>query len=75
MNFSKLKFCVSFFVESAAQDQQIQQQARKDQLFEDELEAWMDETTGSIDRIAFGFKRKTTSGRSYGGIQRLTMGS
>jgi hypothetical protein len=70
-----LAIAVGFFVESAAQDQQVQQQHRKDQLFQDELEAWMDETTGSIDSIAFGFKKKTTSGRAFGGVQRLKVGS
>ena len=70
-----LAIACAFFVESAAQDQQTAQQHRKDQLFQDELEAWMDETTGSIDSIAFGFKKKTTSGRSFGGVRRLKVGS
>ena len=69
-----LAIACGFFVEAAAQDQIKAQRARTDQLAEAELDAWMDETVGSIDAICMGWTRKQVAGKSYGGVKRLTVG-
>ena len=69
-----LAIACGFFVEAAAQDQIKAQRARTDQLAEAELDAWMDETVGSIDAICMGWTRKQVAGKSYGGVRRLTVG-
>ena len=69
-----LAIACGFFVESAAQDQENARKSRADQLFEDELEAWMDETVGSIDSIAMGWGGRKSRGKVHGGVQRLQVG-
>jgi hypothetical protein len=69
-----LAIACGFFVESAAQDQEKAKKSRADQLFEDELEAWMDETVGSIDSIAMGWGGRKSRGKVHGGVQRLQVG-
>ena len=70
-----LAIACAFFVESAAQDQDKARQSRADQLFEEELEAWMDETVGSIDGLAMGWRPKRALGKAHGGVKRLRVGA
>ena len=70
-----LAIACAFFVESAAQDQNKAKKSRDDQLFEEELEAWMDETVGSIDALAMGWRPKRSLGKAHGGVTRLRVGS
>ena len=69
-----LAIAVGFFVESAALDQQVQKRARADSLAEAELDAWRDETIGSIDSICMGWTKKQAAGRSYGGVKKRSLG-
>lgn len=64
----------AFFVEAAAQDQQLQRQHRQDQLQQESLQAWMDETGALVDQLAMGWKPKAR-GRAFGGVKRLQVGS
>ena len=69
-----LAIACGFFVDSAAQDQEKARKSRADQLFEDELEAWMDETVGSIDSIAMGWGGRKSRGKVHGGVKRMQVG-
>ena len=60
---------VKFFTDAAAQDQKKAQQQRKDELDDENLRAWFDETGSCIDALAMGWKARPHS-RAYGGIKR-----
>ena len=58
-----------WFVEAAAQDQEKAQQQRKNELDDENLRAWFDETGSCIDALAMGWKARPR-GMTYGGIKR-----
>ena len=66
-----LALAVQFFTEQAAQDQHRMARQRKDEIFDWELEAFLDTTGSQIDALVMG-QRPQFSRRSYGGVrQRL----
>lgn len=65
-----LSFGVSYFTESAKQDQEKQAQARSDAIEDAYLAAWFDETGGSIDSICMGYIGHPAlgpGGKTFGG--------
>ena len=65
---------VKFFADAAAQDQQKQQAFRQQEQMDWAVQCFMDETGASVDALALGF-RPAGPRRSYGGVQRQTIGS
>jgi hypothetical protein len=60
----------AFFTEAAAQDQIKAQKVREDEIWEETIRAWVDETGAGIEALAMGIKPSSQRNRSYGGISR-----
>jgi hypothetical protein len=69
-----LAIACAYFVEAAAQDQDRAKRSRDEQLQQESLEAWMDETGAGVDALALGWRPKATA-RAHGGISRLRVGA
>ena len=68
-----LAIALSFYVESAAQDQMRAQADRAAQMQAEDMEAWQSEQVGAIDSLALGWRPNLSNHGSYGGVKQLTV--